>query len=334
MAKQPKFTAEMRMVILHGKEPFLMKRYTDDFEKILEGEFGEIERMVFDGETADLSTVLDEVRTFDLLMHHKLVIVDNADSFVSAKGSQTSSTRKAMERYAESPVQSATLLLRATTWRPGKLDKAVAKVGEVYKLQQLNEVDATRWCVGRSNKEHGCTLAVGGAQLLVERVGVSLSRLDTELGKLSSLVAPRTSIEKEDVQAMVGLSKEEQAWEIQSIVLTGNEGAAMTKLCELLDVSRQPKELLLWSVVDLTRRLSAASSMIASGVSDSQVRSSLKLFGDGGNRMIATAKKKSPKRLTTLFTHAVSVESKTKSGLLDPRRGLESRTIQVCKGIR
>jgi len=333
MAKQPKFSASMSTVILHGKEPFLMSRYTADLLQTLEKEHGDVESIVFEGDTVALSTVLDEIRTFDLLMRHKLIIVDQADSFLAAKGTENKNTRKALERYAESPVSSATLLLRATTWRPGKLDKLVAKNGLVYKLQQYNETDTLRWCVARCEKEHGCELGHQGAQLLVQRIGLSLTRLDTELGKLSARVAPSTTITKDDVVEMVGLSKEEQAWEIQSVLLTGNEGASMTKLGELLDVSKQPRELLMWSVVDLTRRLSAASTMLSSGSSAGEVRSFLKLFGDGGNRMLAAAKRKTPTQYANLFTDAVAIDARTRSGLLDGRRGLESLALRVCREL-
>ena len=322
------------MAIIHGKEPFLMSRYTDDFEDILATQFGNVDRVVFDGATVDLATVLDEVRTFDLMMRHKLVVVDNADAFLVTKDSGKNSNRQAMERYAKAPVDAATLILRATTWRPGKLDKEVAKDGIVFKLQNLSEHDSVRWCIGRCNKEHACTLDPQAAQLLVERIGVSLTRLDAELGKLSAKVAPATEITKEDVVEMVGLSREEQAWEIQSILLSGNSGAAMAKLCELLDISRQPRELLMWSVVDLTKRLSAAASMLQSGDSPSQIRSSLKLFGDGGNRILTLAKKHTPLQFANLYTEAVAVDARTRSGVLDGRRGLELLTMLVCREIK
>jgi DNA polymerase-3 subunit delta len=334
MAKQPTFSASMRMAIMHGKEPFLMARYTNDFEEILAEEYGNVDRVVFDGSTADLATVLDEVRTFDLLMRHKLVVVDNADAFLAAKDTGKTPNRQAMERYAQSPVESATLLLRANTWRPGKIDKVVAKIGIVFKLQNLSEHDSVRWCVGRCGKEHGCTLEPQAAQLLVKRIGVSLTRLDTELGKLSAKVAPEIEITKADVLEMVGLSREEQAWEIQSVLLSGNSGAAMEKLGELLEVSRQPRELLMWSVVDLTRRLSAASSMLQSGYSPTEIRSTLKLFGDGGNRILSLAKKHTPLQLAELFTDAVAVDARTRSGLLDGRRGIELLTMRVCSAVK
>ena len=334
MAKQPTFNASMRMVILHGKESFLMSRYTSELETSLTKEYGDVDLVVFDGAVVDLATVLDEVRTFDLLMRHKLVIVDNSDIFLAAKGSSNTSPRKAMERYAEAPIDSATLLLRASTWRPGKLDKAVAKIGLVYKIQSLSEADTIRWCVGRCGKEHECSLDSQAASLLVQRIGLSLIRLDTELAKLSAKVSPKTTITKEDVVDMVGLSREEQAWEIQSVLLTGNSNAAMTKLGELLDISKQPRELLMWSVVDLTRRLSAAATMFESGATGSDVRKSLKLFGDGGNRLMNVAKKRTPKQLAELFTEAVAVDARTRSGLLDPNNGLELLTLRVCREVK
>lgn len=334
MAKQPIFNASMRMVILHGKEPFLMSRYTDDLETVLTKEFGEVDRIVIDGTTTDLATVLDEIRTFDLLTRHKLVVVDDADVFLASKGSGNSTPRKAIERYAEATVDSATLLLRATAWRPGKIDKAVAKIGLVFKLEGFNESDTVRWCVGRCLKEHACSLEPDAARLLVQRIGFTLTRLDSELGKLAARVAPKNNISKDDVSEMVGLSREEQAWEIQSVLLTGNGSVALSKLGELLDVSKQPRELLMWAVVDLTRRLSAAASMLSKGQSNSDVRKSLRLFGDGGNRLMSAAKRRTPTQLANLFTEAIAIDARSRSGMLDSRRGLELLTTRICRELR
>ena len=268
-----------------------------------------------------------------MLMRHKLVIVDHADAFLAAKDSQATSTRKVLERYAASPVDSATLLLRATSWRKGNLDKIVHKKGLVFKLQELNAHDSVRWCIGRCAKEHGCDLDSRAAQLLVKRIGTTLTRLDGELAKLAAKVAPETTVAYEDVVEMVGLSREEQAWEIQSVLLTGNSGATMTKIGELIDISRQPRELLVWSVVDLSRRLAAASAMHATGSTAGDIRRSLKLFGNSGDRVLAVAKRRKPKELADLFTDAVAMDAKMRSGKLDPRRGVELLALHVCKTI-
>ncbi len=332
MARQPKFDASMRFVVLHGKDSFLLQRYAADLEVVLAAEHGEIDRIVFDGNETDLATVLDEVRTFDLLAQHKLVIVDAADVFLASKDGAVT-PRKGMERYAEAPVDSATLLLRAETWRPGNLDKIVKKVGLVHKIQPLNEIDTVRWCVGRAGKEHGCELDASAADLLVRRIGLGLTRLDSELGKLAANAAPRTMITHDDVVEMVGLSREEQAWEIQSVMLGENPGAAMSKLGELLDVSRQPRELMVWAIVDLARRLHAAAAMLAGGSSPGEIRKALRLFGSGGDRALDVARRGRPEQYASLFSEAVAMDGRMRSGLIDPRRGLELLLLRVCHGL-
>ena len=92
MAKQPTFNAKMRMVLLHGKEQFLMQRYSEMIQEALVSDYGDIDVVTFDGEQADLALVLDEVRTFDLLMRHKLIVIDKADSFVASKDSNGTQT--------------------------------------------------------------------------------------------------------------------------------------------------------------------------------------------------------------------------------------------------
>ena len=334
MAKQPTFNAKMRMVILHGKEQFLMQRYSELLQEALVSEYGDIDVVNFDGEQVDLATVLDEIRTFDLLMRHKLIVIDKADSFVASKESSKTSPRKALERYAESPVEHATVLLRASTWRPGKLDKAVDKIGLVYKLAQLSETDSIRWCVGRAKKAYECECEPAAAQLLVQKIGKSLTRLDQELQKLSASAGSSKKITQEEVVQMVGLSREEQAWEIQSVLLSGNLKVAMSKLGELLHVSRQPKELLMWSIVDLTRRLNATSELLDSGRSQSEIRKSLKLFGPSGDSIIAKARTHKTSELTELFTQAVAIDVKTRSGMLEGEHGLEQLTVHVCEQLR
>ena len=79
--------------------------------------------------------------------------------------------RRAMERYAEAPMEEATLLMRTSgTWRPGNFDKLVAKVGAVIRCDAPSEDEAMRWCVARAQKKHGVPYAAVGWE--AERVAL------------------------------------------------------------------------------------------------------------------------------------------------------------------
>ena len=91
------FDASMRIVILYGKEPFLIQEASQRLVTRLQDTFGDIEQFSFDGDSAGLADVLDELRSYGLIQRHKLVTVANADKFLSREGH-----RPAAEGYVKS----------------------------------------------------------------------------------------------------------------------------------------------------------------------------------------------------------------------------------------
>jgi len=328
-------SADMRILLLHGKEHFLIEERAREFRSVLEKEFGEIEVFRFDGATAELAAVLDELRSYGLMQTHKLVIVDNADKFVSSRKGEDDDAkadnpaRRALERYAENPVDHATLVLQASTWRPGNLDKAIAKVGAVIKCEPLRDDEAARWCVDRAKAAYRTTLEPAAASLLVERLGVELHRLDSELDKLSTMTAGKP-ITAKMVGEAVGRSREEAAWDIQKAILSGSSGEALAKLRELLDISRQPYELLMWSMTDMARKVHGASRLLKQGENPGSIMKALRLWGDSGNAMVNAARRHPPAALAQLLHEAIESDARVKRGQMMGEHSLECLAITMA----
>ncbi len=251
---------------------------------------------------------------------HKLVIVDNADAFFGSED-----RRRAMERYAEDPMKEATLLLRSQNWRPGNFDKIVSKIGIILKCESPGDADAARWCVARSEKQHKISMDMDAATLLVERVGADLARLDSEIGKLAvgALASGRKKIDLFIVRELVGASREEQAWEIQDAILSGDSGRAAAKLTELLRISKAPEVMISWSAIDLARKIHAAAALAAQGVSDGQIAKDLRLWGESTIPILRAARKIGETRAAELLHQAIHTDFQMKSGgAPDPERAL------------
>ena len=304
----------MRVVILHGKDAFTMQERLRRFQHALMAAHGEVSRFDFDGGSARLVDVLDELRTFGLLATHKLIVVDKADQFVSGE-----ETRRALERYAESPMQEATLVLRSEAWRPGNLDTLVAKVGTVLKCEPPDAATAIAWCGRRAEKEHGIAIDDAAVEALVERVGSDLARLDTELAKfgayLSSEPEGKRRVTRALVTALTGQSREEAAWEVQEAVLSGRAATAVRKVRELVEISQAPEQLLIWSLVDLSRKLHDAARMLAEGVPEQGVSRQVKLWGPSAAPTLRAARTLGPRRAAQLFDAAIDLDRRSKSGL-------------------
>ena len=327
-------SADHRIVVLHGKESFLRSEHTRRVLDALRERFGAVDEFSFDGSSCSLADVLDELRSYGLMSQHKVVVVDNAEQFM-----QGDDRRRAMERYAESPMPDATLILRSAGWRPGTFDKLVAAVGVILKCEAPGAAEAVRWAVARSQKRHGVELSAAGAQALVERVGPDLGRLDSELGKLAvgALAAgtgDRVVITPELVKEFTGLSREEQAWEIQGALATGDPAQALSKVDELLRVSRAPEVMLTWSTIDLVRKVHDAAALAAQGQPDGAIAKQLKLWGDGAAVVLRVARSVPLARAAALLQAAVAADRRMKSGLSpEPSRAIEALAVQVSAGL-
>ncbi len=306
--------ASMRFVILHGKDSFLILERLRRFHEALTKEFGEVGRFDFDGSSVAICDLFDELRTFGLLAAHKLVVVDKADHLVGVE-----ERRRALERYAESPMEQATLVLRSETWRPGNLDKLVAKCGAVIKCDPPDSATAVRWCGARAMSAHGVTVAAGAAEALVDRIGTDLARLDSELAKYGAYLMSEPEGKRVVTSALVstltGVSREEAAWEVQSAVLAGKPAAAVTKVRELVEVSQAPEQLIIWSLVDLARKLHDASRLLRDGANEGVVAKQVKLWGPSTAPTLAAAKALGARRSARLLKDAIDLDRRSKSGL-------------------
>ena len=326
--------ADMRVVVLHGRDAFLRLERSRQLEQSLQERFGGLDRGDLDGAQTSLADVLDGLRTPGLFAPHKLLVVENAEVFMGAED-----RRRAMEGYAESPCAEATLLMRCGTgWRPGNFDKLVAKVGAVIKCDSPTEDEANAWCVARARKRHQADMEPAAAKLLVDKVGADLGRLDAELGKLAAAAAAPggglAKITRAVVQEFTGLSREEQAWEIQGPVLEGRAPEALAKLDELLRVSRVPEVMIGWSLVDLARKVHDASSLLAQGESEASVSKSLKLWGPSAYAVLRAARRVKPSRAAALFRMAVETDRATKNGTApEPARAFEGLMVRMAESL-
>lgn len=320
----------MRIVVLHGRELFLLWEWSRLLAERLREAHGDVGIVRYDGASAPAAEVLDELRSFGLLEPHKLVIVDDAERFLGVE-----SKRRILEQYAAAPEAQATLLLRAGTWRPGNFDKLVEKVGTILKCEPVSEEKAVAWCLARASKRHGAELDRDAAALLVERIGSDLGRLDGEIGKLaacpSAAAVGSPRIDRALVAAMVGASREEEAWLIQEVVLSGDPGLAVRKTRELVSISRAAPQQLTWAIAELARKLHGAAALRAAGRGDGEIASALRLWGDSKGPILAASRRLSTAATAAILDEAVDLDFRLKRGRAgDPARALEATAASMA----
>ncbi len=318
--------ADDRIVVLIGKELFLRSQYTSMLRASLEKVHGEIETFQFAGDSAEPATVLDECRSFGLMASHKLVIVDDADQFVRAD------TRPMIERYAQSPSEQATLVLRGGKWNKGKLDDEISKVGLILKCDSVDEGTAMRWMQARASKAYESSIDAGSASMLVERLGTDLGRIDTELSKLATAAGKGNAITPELIKELVGMTREDDVWAIQSYLLCGDASKTLHELRVIMNNSGRGTHVpVSFACTDLARKLLGIAEGMNQGINPHTLAKEMKLWGPSRDPIMHTARKIGPMRARKLFDECIAADMALKSSTGTPMRTLEMLAMSFAR---
>ena len=187
----------------------------------------DVQRVDADGERAELAEVLDELRSFAMFGGAKLVVLREADAFVTR-------FREQLEDYVSNPSSSGTLVLRLNTLpATQRIAKAIVKTG---KIEDCNPPkDPVRWIVDHGKSAHGVSLSPDAARLLAELVGNDLGRLDGELAKLA-LHSDDGKVDTAAITTAVAFQREQEMWDMTNELAAGNTAAALRRWRQLISL--------------------------------------------------------------------------------------------------
>ncbi|MAE61472.1 MAG: DNA polymerase III subunit delta [Planctomycetaceae bacterium] len=325
----PQFSGEEMICVIYGPEAYLQRHYLDQLrDAVTKSADADVDVLHFDGPAATLADVLDELRGIGLMQQRKIVIVEDADQFVTQY-------REALERYADGPTDASTLVLRPGKWNASwKLHKAIVKVGAVAKCEPLKAAAARQWLIQHAEADHGRPLAAEAASALIASLGNDLSRLSSELGKVAASGPVGELIEVEEVEALVGRASDEEAWEIQAALLSGDAGEAIEIVTELLELSNKPAELLTYFAADLVRKIHHAAVLLDAGEPTGAITKRLKLWPpDRASATLAAARRMGASEAARLLATLVEMDRRAKSGFATADRNLERFGVLFARGL-
>ncbi|MEL7485495.1 MAG: DNA polymerase III subunit delta, partial [Planctomycetota bacterium] len=186
------------------------------------------------------------------------------------------------------------------------------------------------WATSRATEAHGVKLARDAGQLLIERVGGDLGRIDSELAKLA-VEAKDGTITAEQVGELVGMTREEQVWSIQELILTAGPEELLGQLRVILDNSKQDQTVVtFYAAMDLCRKLHAAARGFEQRANPADIAKRLKLWGPSRDAILGIARRIDPNEAAALLTRAVDADRRSKSGLGKPTRTLEMLSLEIA----
>ncbi|GAI31070.1 unnamed protein product, partial [marine sediment metagenome] len=211
--------------IIAGKEASLVNA---ECEKLLEKLLEPQQRMtgLFNADPAQVSAseVLDELRTLPFLTERRVVLVKNADKFVSEN-------RELLEKYFDNPCPTGVLILTVTSWDSRtKLAKKLPGVGKLLSVTQPKPWQLPGRLIKYAGDAHDKNLTTDAAELLIELTGDSLPRLYSEIDKLALFAHTEKAITARHVELLIGHNRFYNCFAVIDACLAGNTAKAVDRL--------------------------------------------------------------------------------------------------------
>lgn len=240
------------IVVLTGEERSLKLDSLAALTPLVCGADSESSLTKFGGKEADIKSVRDELQTVSMWGDRRMVIVEDADEFVT-------NFRDGLEKYLAKPAKKSLLLLLVESFpKTTRLFKAADKVGLVIDCSELKGAELTRWIQATAKDRFGKQFTRDAAMLLPELAGTHLGLLDQEIEKLVAYTGERMQIESDDVRKLVGGWKAETTWVMLNALRDGNLGFALSNLDKLMTAG-EPAMKLLGGISFVFRKIAIAT---------------------------------------------------------------------------
>jgi len=314
------------VTVVYGAEP-LLKRET--VCELVAGALGDSADSLgpskFEGDRAELAEVLDEVRTLSLLGEMRVVVVEDADGFISRH-------RTALERYCAGPSDSGCLILVCKSFPAStRLSKAVKKLGGVIKCEAPRRAALFAWIDERARNVYRKRIDRVAASRLRDYVGDSLGMLDAELSKLSTYVGARLNIATADVDALVGNIREQTVFAITDAMAEGDARTALHHWERVLATDRAVPGRAIGGLAYGIRRLLDAHDAVANGTS---VHALARQFWTEPAVLERRLSRVSRRRLEDQLCDLLEADVASKTGLSEVSRAVERFIIKHVSAAR
>lgn len=269
------------------------------------------------------AAVFEDLATLPLLADRRVVVIRDADSFISAQ-------RDKLERYLDRPSPTGVLVLECRTFpKTTRLHKAALAVGGVVReCQRLRGRGVLEFVLAEA-AARGKRVDREAADRVIELVGPESGVLASELEKLALYIGDRPTITLADVSALVGQSREERIFEVMDAAGLGRLPDALRLWEQTLVTDPHAVFRAVGGVAFVLRKWLQAHQLVADGLPVAAVAPKVMMWGR--ERELQTILRRLPaRRLRRALAAVAQLDAQAKSGARSIERGIELILVRLA----
>jgi DNA polymerase-3 subunit delta len=270
-----------------------------------------------------LATVLDDLATLPFLAERRVVVIRDADKFITAH-------REALDRYLNAPAPTGTLVLICRTFpKTTRLYRAAAAVsGQTVECKKLTARALADFVVAEA-RARGKRLTPAIAARLIDLVGPDQGLLAAEIEKLSLYAHDRPAITDDDVSDLVGLSREERIFAVMDAAAAGHLPRALQLWHQVVATDTAAVFKALGGMAFVIRRWITAHDMLATGLPIRAIAPKVMMWGRE-RELDILLHRLPPPRLKQILARIAQLDSQAKVGARSIETGVEALLFEVA----
>lgn len=296
----------------------------EQLEKLIVQAIGQSDRQMalseYDGPLAELSAVLDDLRTLPFLSERRVVIVREADPFVTQY-------RKQLEDYMASPAPTGVLVLLVTTW---KKTTRLSKISQTIDCAAPARRSLRQWAVSRAKEHHDRRLTPAAAETLVDLIGENATSLDSELSKLAVYTHGKNTIDVEEVMALAVDQRKHQLFALTDAIGLKDLGLALLRLDQLISSDRSAEFKLVGGLSWQLRRLWRAWQLKNNGYDRRAICQQLKVWPNQQQAFAEQVGRFPMEKIRTLMGELIRIDVDAKTSRRNTRTAVEQFLVDAC----
>jgi DNA polymerase-3 subunit delta len=261
--------------IIEGEEKSLVDDEVDNIiTELLEPAQRDLGLLKIQGRDAVIGDCLDELRTLPFLATRRVVVVKDADKFISEN-------RQLLEDYFDNPSPTGVFVMTVSKLgEKTNLAKKLAKCGKLISTASPKRWTLPPYLIRYAEQTHSKKLGRQAAVLIVELAGEDLGRLYREIDKLAAFTGAEKEITIENIQALTGHNRLFDAFEVFDEALSGRPAKATQLFRDMLAKDKDAEYRVVGAFVYQVRRMFDAKVLLNKGTDLKEISGRLRIFGD------------------------------------------------------
>ncbi|MCB0832722.1 MAG: DNA polymerase III subunit delta, partial [Bacteroidetes bacterium] len=257
--------------LFFGQEQFLAEQLIDEIIlKTFNAPSDDFNLHVFYGRESSGESILNAAMSFPMLADRKVVVIKEADALNKA-------SKDALAQYVKHP-HDTTCLIAVSSKADFRQSffKAFQECAVCVELPSPLETDIPEW-IQHFVQAKGKKISSKAALLLGARIDLELMQLASQVDKLCSYIGQRESISEEDVEAVIGISRQYNIFQLCSAIFNKDLPRALHLFDQMMYYGASP----VYMVVLIHRQLAVLwqiCSMKEAGRSIGEIQGHLAQF--------------------------------------------------------